>query len=66
MPRALLIFNPIAARTDARIVGKVSDVFLKEGWDLDVAGTTRPGHARELAHQGVEDGADVAVARYSK
>ncbi len=59
MPRALLIFNPIAARTDRDVVTKVASVFHKEGWDLDVAGTTRPGHAGELARRGVEDGVDL-------
>jgi YegS/Rv2252/BmrU family lipid kinase len=59
VPRAQLIFNPIASRTDTRIVGRVVDEFLREGWDLDIAGTTREGHASELARQGVKDGADL-------
>ncbi|NIM49448.1 MAG: YegS/Rv2252/BmrU family lipid kinase [Gemmatimonadales bacterium] len=59
MARALLIFNPVAARTDPQVVGSVSRVFAAEGWELDVAGTTRPGHAAELACQGVEEGVDL-------
>ncbi len=61
MARVLLIFNPVAARTDPEVVSKVSRVFTKEGWDLDVAGTNRPGHAGDLARMGVEDGVDLVA-----
>lgn len=59
MARALLIFNPAAARMDADVVRVVSRVFLREGWDLDVAGTTRSGHAGTLAQQAADDGVDL-------
>ncbi len=59
MARALLIFNPAAARTDRDVVRSVSRVFVDEGWEIDVAGTTRPGHAGQLARQGVDDRVDV-------
>jgi len=57
--RALLIFNPVAARTDPEVVAVVSRVFTKEGWDLDVAGTNTPGHAEDLARMGVDAGVDL-------
>lgn len=59
MPRVLLITNPAAARTDPRVVRTVSTVLDREGWDVEVVGTTRPGHAGELARAGVADGMDV-------
>ncbi len=59
MSRALLIFNPVAARTDTRAVSSVIRVFTKEGWALDVAGTNQPGHAEDLARQGVDDAVDL-------
>jgi YegS/Rv2252/BmrU family lipid kinase len=34
-------------------------VFSEAGWGLDVAGTTRPGHAADLARAGVDDGVDL-------
>lgn len=61
MARALLIFNPAAARTDPRVVQTVSQVFAREGWDLDVVGTTRPDDAGVLARQGVESGVDTVA-----
>jgi YegS/Rv2252/BmrU family lipid kinase len=59
MARVLLITNPVAARTDPKAVRTVSTVLAGEGWEVDVVGTTRPGHAAELAAEGVRDGVDV-------
>ena len=56
MPRVLLIMNPVAARTDPAVVRTVSTVLTREGWDVDVVGTTRPGHAGELAQQAAAEG----------
>lgn len=64
MGRVLLITNPAAARTDPAVVRTVSTVLGREGWDVDVVGTTRAGHAAELATAGVRDGADV-IAVYA-
>jgi diacylglycerol kinase (ATP) len=61
MARALLITNPAAARTDPAVVRTVSTVLGREGWDVDVVGTTRPGHAADLAAEGVRDGVDAVV-----
>lgn len=61
MARALLIFNPLAARADPEVVSVVSRVFASEGWEVDVAGTTRDGHAADLARRGVDDGVDLVA-----
>lgn len=61
MARALLITNPLAARTDPKVVRTVSAVLVREGWEVDVAGTTRPGHAADLAADGVRNGVDAVV-----
>jgi YegS/Rv2252/BmrU family lipid kinase len=61
MARVLLITNPAAARTDPAVVRTVSSVLEREGWEVDVAGTTRSGHAVELARAGVRDGVDVVA-----
>lgn len=61
MPRALLLFNPAAARTDPEIVRAVRRVFTREGWELDVAGTTRGGDAGQLAREGADDGVDLVA-----
>jgi YegS/Rv2252/BmrU family lipid kinase len=61
MARVLLIVNPAAARTNPDVVRTVSVVLEREGWDVDVVGTTRTGHAAELAREGVREGADVVA-----
>lgn len=64
MARVLLIENPVAARTDPQVVRTVCRVLEREGWTVDVAGTTRPGDAARLAAQGVADRVDV-IAIYA-
>lgn len=59
MARALLITNPMAARTNPAVIRKVSHVLAKAGMDVDIAGTTKMGDAAEFARQGVQDGVDV-------
>ena len=59
MPRVLLITNPAAARHDPDVVGAVSSALGAEGWEVDVAGTTKGGDAGRLAAQGVADGVNV-------
>lgn len=61
MPRALLIYNPAAARTDPEVLRVVGRVFTREGWELDVVGTTRLGDAGRLARAGVLDGAELVA-----
>jgi diacylglycerol kinase (ATP) len=57
--RALVIFNPLAARTDPEVLSVVCRVFAAEGWEVDMAGTSRDGHAADLARRGVADGVDL-------
>lgn len=59
MPRALLITNPVAARTDPKTIRSVCSVLARAGMDVDVAGTTRPGDAGDLARQGVRERVDL-------
>lgn len=61
MARALLITNPVAARTNESTPRRVAQLLGRAGWSLDVAVTTGPGDARELARQGVEAGVDVVA-----
>ncbi|HLB55492.1 MAG TPA: diacylglycerol kinase family protein [Gemmatimonadales bacterium] len=61
MARALLIVNPVAARTTARTPERVARVLTRAGWQVDLAMTTAPGEARELARQAVVAGVDTVV-----
>jgi YegS/Rv2252/BmrU family lipid kinase len=59
MARVLLITNPVAARHDQQTPRRVAESLGLAGWSVEVAVTTGPGDARELARQGVEAGVDV-------
>ena len=59
MVRALLITNPTAARTDPKVIRDVCATLERRGIRVEVAGTTRPGDASELARKGVADGVDI-------
>ncbi len=59
MARALLITNPIAARTDPKVIQAVCGVLERRGVRVEVVGTTKPGDAAELARQGVADGIEI-------
>ncbi|MBM7805668.1 diacylglycerol kinase family enzyme [Geodermatophilus bullaregiensis] len=59
--RALVVANPAATTT----TGRVRDVLLgalSSELKVDLAETTRRGHARELGRQALADGVDVVVA----
>ncbi len=58
-PRALLITNPAAARTEPLAVGAVMSALRSRGWQAEVLATGGPGDARRLAEYGVEQGVDV-------
>jgi YegS/Rv2252/BmrU family lipid kinase len=62
MPRALLITNPAAARTDARALTAVREALRHAGWTVEVAATAKPGDARRLAVRGREEGFDTMLA----
>jgi diacylglycerol kinase (ATP) len=59
--RALLIANPVAARTADSSTTAVANTLRRGGWTTEVMSTTGPGHARELAEHGVAEGVDVVA-----
>ena len=61
LARALLISNPVAARTDELTWHRVAEVLERAGWSTQLAVTGGPDDARELARQAVTAGVD-AVA----
>ena len=61
MARALLIANPVAARTDEATRRRVARVLERAGWRTDIAVTRTRGDARELAAQGVRGDVDVVA-----
>ena len=61
MARALIITNPVAARTDEHTPERVARYLRGVGWRAEIAVTTAPGDAREFAREAVTAGVD-AVA----
>lgn len=61
MARALLISNPVAARTDESTRYRVAELLGRAGWKTELAVTSGPHDARALAHEAVQAGMD-AVA----
>jgi YegS/Rv2252/BmrU family lipid kinase len=57
--RALLIANPMAARTAHSSVDGVANALRSGDWNVEVLATSGPGHARELAEYGGAKGVDV-------
>jgi len=60
--RALLISNPVAARTDAGVIAAVRDVLHRGGWGVELAVTTAAGDARRLAERGRDEGFDAVLS----
>jgi diacylglycerol kinase (ATP) len=61
MARALLITNPVAARTTDRTLGRIERVFRDAGWHVDVRVTTAHGDANRFAHEGLASGVEVVT-----
>ena len=61
MPRALLITNPAAARTEPIAVNTVLRTLRNAGWQAEALATGGPGDARLLAEYGVNEGVDVVA-----
>lgn len=59
--RALLITNPVAARTEARAVAVVRDTLQAGGWSVDLLATNRPSDARRFATEALTQGFDALV-----
>lgn len=62
MTRALLITNPVAARTDVRAVGAVRDTLRRGGWNVDLLATHGSGDARRFAGEARAQGYEVVVS----
>jgi diacylglycerol kinase family enzyme len=62
MTRALLITNPIAARTDARALAGIRDTLRRGGWTVEVAATAGPRDARRLAERGRAEGFEALLS----
>ena len=58
----LVIYNPTAGRRRVWLLWSVLDILMAHGVRLDVAETTHPGHATELAREAVLRGATLVVA----
>ena len=61
MPRALLIANPVAARTDEATRHRVVKLLERAGWRTEIAVTRGPHDAAVLAGQAARDGTDVVA-----
>lgn len=61
MARAILIANPVAARTSPDVADTVRRMFKAAGWQIDVLETATPDDARRFAREGVGAGADVVA-----
>ncbi len=61
MARALLITNPVAARTDPTVSATVRRVFRANGWSIEVAETAGPGDSRRFAEAALADQVDVVA-----
>lgn len=62
MTRALVITNPVAARTEARAVRAVLDILRGGGWKVEILATHQPGDARRFAEEAQTAGFDVLVS----
>ncbi len=63
MARALLITNPVAARTTPAAQAAVQEVLTRAGWRLEVVSTAAPGDAGRFAARAVQDGVDVVAVQ---
>jgi YegS/Rv2252/BmrU family lipid kinase len=59
--RALLIVNPVAARTNHRTPGRIVRELSRAGWQVDLVNTTHPDDARSFAAEAVRTGLDTVV-----
>ena len=58
----VIVFNPVAGRRRAQLLWRVLDVLVANGVRLQLAETTRPGHAEALARDAARRGAEMVVA----
>ena len=65
LKKGTLIYNPVAGRRPAgreREVRRAAEVLRRAGLEIELAPTSRPDMAHELAQAAVEQGADVVLA----
>ncbi len=62
MTQALIITNPMAARSDERALAESRRRLSEGGLAVEVARTTGPGHAERLARAAVLDGIELLIA----
>lgn len=58
----VIVFNPAAGRRRAQLLWRVLDVLVANGLRLELAETSRPGHAEQLARAAAEAGKTLVVA----
>ena len=58
----VIVFNPAAGRRRAHLLWRVLDVLVANGMRLELAQTTRPGHAQVLARDAAQQGERMIVA----
>ena len=58
----LVVFNPTAGRRRAHLLWRVLDVLVANGVRIDLARTSRRGHATALAREAAHDGESMVVA----
>lgn len=61
MTRALLITNPVAARTEVRAITAVRETLRAGGWSVDLLATHAHGDARRFAEEARAQGFDALV-----
>jgi diacylglycerol kinase (ATP) len=65
LKRATLIYNPVAGRKPSRRerqIREAADVLRASGLEVELAATTGPGTARDLAQKAAEEGFDLVLA----
>jgi YegS/Rv2252/BmrU family lipid kinase len=62
MPRALLVYNPVAGRYPSRLLTeRAAGVFQSRGWQIEIATTQSGEHISRLAQQAVEDNLEAFI-----
>lgn len=62
MPRALLVYNPVAGRYPSRLLTeRAANVLQSRGWHIEIATTQSGEHITHLAQQAAEDGLDAFI-----
>lgn len=61
MRSILLIFNPLAARTDRSVLSSVQSILSSSGCQVSVGDVSTDGDAEELARNGVQRGVDLVA-----